>query len=196
MSKNPESQLLAAARSLSDDLERFEKLTSELERLVINSDKTLQRAGRSLLECSEHETKLAESLRGFAIAMQAMQATQQRCMERAAAATERVRQRQAQRVQLQERLQLLSQKASEVSRPAASLPESSSPASTEVLSPLQEIARRLELIIVEAAEVLELARKDEWADVERDTHSLEQQLQAAKNRVQLGLRKLAEGAPS
>jgi hypothetical protein len=196
MSKNTESPLLAAARSLSEDLERFEALSGELSRLAINSDKTLQRACRGLLECSEHETKLAESLRGFAAAMQVMQATQQRCMEQAAIATQRVRQRQEQRAQLQERLQRLSQKANEISSPAATLPEAPTSASSDVLAPLQEIARRLELVIAEAAEVCELARKDEWADVQRDTQSLEQQLHAAKNRVQIGLRKLAQDAPS
>jgi DNA repair exonuclease SbcCD ATPase subunit len=196
MSKNPESPLLAAARTLSDDLERFSALSGELSRLVINSDKTLQRARRSLLECSEHESKLAESLRGFALAMQEMQATQHRCMELASAATERVRQRQEQRAELQERLQQLSQKAREVNGPGLDLPESPGAASSDVLGPLQEIARRLELVIAEAAEVSELARADDWVDVERDTHALEQQLVAAKNRVQLGLRKLAQDAPS
>jgi hypothetical protein len=196
MSKNNESPLLAAARALSDDLERFAALSTELGRLVINSDKTLQRARRSLLECSEQETKLAESLRQFALAMQAMQETQHRCMEQTTAATERVRQRQEQRAQLQDRLRLLSQNAREVNGPALDLPESSDAASSDVLGPLHEIARRLELVIAEAAEVSELARADDWVDVERDTHSLEQQLLAAKNRVQLGLRKLARDAPS
>lgn len=196
MTKPTESPLLAAARALSDDLERFEKLSLELSRLVINSDKTLQRARRGLIECSQHESKLAESLHGFAAAMQAMQASQQRCVDQTATATERLRQRQEQRAQLQERLQLLSQKASEVSQPAAGLPESPAAASPELLRPLHEIAERLDRVIAEAAEVSELARRDEWTDVERDTLALEQQLRAAKNRVQLGLRKLAQDAPS
>jgi len=196
MSKSHESPLLSAARSLSDDLERFEKLSAELSRLVINSDKTLQRACRGLLECSEHETKLAETLRGFAAAMQAVQQTQQRCLEQTAAATERVRQRQSQRSQLIERLQVLSQQAREVSAPVTALPEASPSSGAEVLGPLHEIARRLELVIEEARQVAMLAQEDEWVDVERDTQALEQQLLAAKNRVQLSLRRLAQDAPS
>jgi len=194
MSKTAESPLLAAARVLSDDLDRFEKLSGELSRLAINSEKTLQRAARGLLECSEHETKLAESLRGFASAMQAMQATQQRCLEQTALAAERLRQRQAQRAQLEERLRLLSQRASEVGKLAIAVPEAA--ASGVGLSQLHEMTRRLELVITEASEVAELARSDDWADVERNTQGLRQQLLAAKNRIGLGLSKLAKDAPS
>jgi uncharacterized phage infection (PIP) family protein YhgE len=196
MTKSTESPLLATVRALSDDLERFEKLSGELSRLAINSDKTLQRAARGLLECSEHEAKLAESLREFASAMQAMQASQQRCLEQTALATERVRQRQQQRAQLQERLQLLSENAGSIGNLASTLPESPNSASSDLLSHLQTVAERLELVITEAAEVCRLAHDDDWTDVERDTQSLKQQLLAAKNRVRLSLSKLAESAPS
>jgi hypothetical protein len=196
MSKSTESPLLIAARALSNDLLHFEQLSSELGRLVINSEKTLQRARKGLQECSEHEAKLAESLRGFAGAMQAMQALQQRCMEQTALATERVRQRQEERAQLQQRLQSLGDNARDVSAPVAALAEGSEGVASDALGPLQEVARRLELVIAEAIEVTELARQGEWADLERDTHSLEQQLQAARNRVLIGLRRLAQEAPS
>jgi hypothetical protein len=196
MSKSTESPLLIAARALSDDLQHFEQLSAELGRLVINSEKTLQRARKGLQECSEHEAKLAESLRGFAGAMQAMQAMQQRCMEQTALATERVRQRQEERAQLQQRLLSLGDNARDVSAPVAALGESSEGVANDALGPLQEVARRLELVIAEATEVTELARQGQWADLERDTHSLEQQLQAARNRVLIGLRRLAQDAPS
>lgn len=196
MSKSTESPLLIAARALSDDLQHFEQLSAELGRLVINSEKTLQRARKGLQECSEHEAKLAESLRRFASAMQAMQALQQRCMEQTALATERVRQRQEERAQLQQRLQSLGDNARDVSAPVAALGEGSEGVANDALGPLQEVARRLELVIAEATDVTELARQGEWADLERDTHSLEQQLQAARNRVLIGLRRLAQDAPS
>jgi hypothetical protein len=196
MSKTTETPLLIAARVLSDDLQHFEQLSAELGRLVINSEKSLQRARKGLQECSEHEAKLAESLRGFASAMQSMQAMQQRCMEQTALVTERIKQRQEERVQLQQRMQLLAGSAREVSAPVDALPDGSNTVPGEALGPLQEVARRLESVIAEAAEVTALARSGDWTDLERDTHALEQQLQAARNRVLLGLRKLASDAPS
>ncbi len=196
MSKNDESPLLAAARALASDLERFEKLSFELTRITIHSDKTLERARRGLLECSEHESKLAESLRAFALAMQGIQDTQQRCLQQTASAAERIRQRQEQRARLQDRLQLLSQKASEVTSPVGDSPDSPNPTSSELVGSLQEIARRLDPVIAEAAEISKLAHEGEWLDIARDTGGLEQQLLATKNRVLLSLRRLAESAPS
>jgi hypothetical protein len=197
MSKTTESPLVSAARSLANDLQRFEELSAELSRLVVNSEKSLQRARRGLQECSEHEAKLAESLRGFAAAMQGMQALQQRCMDQTALATERIRVRQDERAALQQRMQLLAESARDVSAPVTALPEGAGTAvPSEMLGPLQEIGRRLEAVIADATEVTELARQGEWADLERDTHALEQQLQAARNRVLIGLRRLAQDAPS
>jgi hypothetical protein len=197
MSKTTESPLVSAARSLADDLQRFEELSAELSRMVVNSEKSLQRARRGLQECSEHEAKLAESLHAFAGAMQGMQALQQRCMEQTAAATERVRVRQDARAALQQRMQLLAESARDVSAPVSSLPDAPGEAvPSDMLGPLQEIGRRLDSVIADAAQVTELARQGDWADLERDTHALEQQLQAARNRVLIGLRRLAKDAPS
>lgn len=197
MSKTAESPLVAAARALTEHLTRFEEVSSSVASAPINSEKALSRARKSLLECSEHEGRLAESLRNLAQAMQAMQQQQQRCVEHTAVAAERIRQRQDERLALQERLLKLGDNAREVSAPVAALPEGANePGSTEAIAPLQEVVRRLEAVIAEAAEVTALARQGDWADLERDTHSLEQQLQSARNRVLLGLRKLAEDAPS
>lgn len=201
MSKTTESPLVSAARSLADDLQRFEELSAELTGLVVNSEKSLQRARRGLQECAEQEAKLAESLHEFASAMQGMQALQQRCMEQTALATERVRVRQEERAALQQRMQQLAESARDVSAPVTSLPDAQADGAaaavpSDMLGPLQEIGRRLESVIADAAQVTELARQGDWADLARDTHALEQQLQAARNRVLIGLRRLAKDAPS
>jgi chromosome segregation ATPase len=197
MSKTADSPLVAAARALTEHLTRFEEASLDAARAPINSEKALTRARKTLQECSEHEGKLAASLRDLAAAMQGMQQQQQRCVEHTAVAAERIRQRQDERLALQERLLRLGDNARAVSAPVAALPDGASePGSTEAIAPLQEVVRRLEAVIAEAAEVTALARQGDWADLERDTHSLEQQLQSARNRVLIGLRKLAEDAPS
>jgi chromosome segregation ATPase len=196
MSKSNESALVIAARALADDLQRFEQLSGELTRSTINSDKSLQRARRGLEECSAQEAKLVESLRGFARAMQGVQELQQRCMDQTALAAERIRQRQEARAQLQQRLQSLGESARDVSAPLEAVPSAGDAEAADMRGPLREVGRRLEPVIAEAAELTALAKKEDWSDLERDTHTLEQQLQAARNRVLLSLRKLAEDAPS
>ncbi len=196
MNKKPESSLLSAARLLQDDLTRFEALSAELARTQINSEKSLQRARQTLESCSEQEAKLAESLRGFAAAMQEMQLNQQRCMEQTAEAAQRILLRQEQRQALRERLAHVGDSAREVSLPVAQLPDDAAAVPVEMLASLQEVERRLSAVIAEAAEIAAIAQRDEWTDIERDIQTLSQQLQAVRNRVLLCQRKVASNAPS
>lgn len=195
MSKNADTPLLAAARALAENVVRFEAISRELERLPLNSEKSLQRARQGLEACSEHETKLAHSLRGFAEAMQAVQESQRQSMDRTAEAAQRVRERQEQRSELERRVAQLGAQAREVSQPVASLVEAPGE-SPDLLAPLAEVERRLAAVIEDAGSVNELARRGEWNDLERDTQSLREQLQALRNRVLLMRRKLSKDAAS
>lgn len=80
MSQNDDGRLSHAAVELERELANFEELLAELGRPV-TSDKTLERARKSLESCSQCEARLAQSLHAFASAMGSMQARQQRCME-------------------------------------------------------------------------------------------------------------------
>jgi hypothetical protein len=196
MSKTQANALVTAAHLLAEGLQRFEELSDELSRLSINSEKTLLRARQGLEACAQQEAKLAEHLRGFAQAMQDTQATQQRCLELATAAAQRVQQRQAQRTELQQRIGQLGQNAREVSAPVAALPERPDALPQDMLAPLQEVERRLDAVISEAGEARAWAERDDWADLERETQALQQQLQGLRNKVLLCRRKLAQGASS
>ena len=193
--KAPESPLVSAARELTEQLARFESQSEELSRLTINSDKALSRARQGLEACSTHESALARALRAFAEAMQGVQATQQRCVEVTATTASRIAARQAERFELQTRLAALGESARQVSEPVTQLSGGGADPVT-LLGSLQEVERRLEGVISEAAALGELARAGEWADLERDTHGLREQLQALRNRVLLMRRKLADSAPS
>jgi ABC-type transporter Mla subunit MlaD len=195
MSKNKESPLLSAAGALAEDIDTFEALSLELSRLPIHTDKSLARARQGLQACSEHETKLAGSLHGFAAAMQAMQERQRRCMEVTAAAAARVQQRQEQRMQLEQQLAQLGASAQEVSEPVAAL-FAAPGESPDLLAPLAEVERRLDAVIEGAGALCDSARQGEWHDLERDTQSLREKLQALRNRVLLMRRKLSTVAPS
>jgi predicted nuclease with TOPRIM domain len=116
-------------------------------------------------------------------------------MELAAEAAARIQQRHEQRVALFERVAALGSRAKEVSAPIAELAEGSS-LSNEMLSSIQEVARRLDTVIEEAGQVANLAKEDDWTDIARDAEGLQQQLQAVKNRVLMSQRKLASQAPS
>ena len=196
MSKSTESPLVAAVKQLDADVRRFEQLSNELVRSPINSEKSLQRARQALEACSTHETKLAESLRAFAEAMQNVQELQRSSMDATAQAAKRVSERHAERAKLQDRLAALGESARAVSAPVTELPQPDGSPESQMLGPLGEVERRLEVVIAEASELCELARQGDWADLERDTQSLREQLQALRNRVLLTRRKLLSDAPS
>ncbi len=196
MSKTQESQLLAAARQLDDDIRRFQVLSNELSRTAVNSEKSLQRARQALEECSVHESKLAETLKAFASAMQSVQAAQHSCMEATAQAAEHIARRNAERLELQGRLQRLGEAARAASTPVSELPELDSASSAQALGPLAEVERRLDATITEATELRALAEQGDWTDLQRDTQSLREQLQTLRNRVLLMRRKLGSEAPS
>ena len=194
--KAQERALVTAAQKLAEGLERFEALSTELARLAINSEKTLLRARQGLESCAEQEAKLAEHLRDFAQAMQDTQSAQQRCIDLATAAARRVQERQAQRSDLQRRIAQLGQNAREVSEPVAALPELTDAVPHDMLASLQEVERRLDAVIEEAGEVRSCAERDDWADLQRDTQALQQQLQGLRNKLLLCRRKVAESAAS
>ena len=196
MSKHNESPLVVAVAQLDADLRRFEQLSGELVRSPINSEKSLQRARHALETCTAHETKLAESLRAFAEAMQGVQQRQHACMDATGQAARRIAERHAERTQLQDRLAALGESARAVSAPVTELPEPDGSPTSQMLGPLGEVERRLDAVIAEASELCELSRQGDWADLERDTQSLREQLQALRNRVLLTRRKLVNDAPS
>lgn len=193
--KAPESPLVVAARELTEQLARFESQSQELSRLDINSDKALTRARQGLEACSTHEAALARALRAFAEAMQGVQATQQRCVDVTATTAGRIAARQAERMELQSRLAALGERARQVSEPVTQLAGGGAE-SGALIGSLQEVERRLEGVIADATALCELSRAGDWADLERDTQGLRDQLQALRNRVLLMRRKLADSAPS
>lgn len=194
--KAPESPLVVAARQLTEHLSRFEAQSEELNRLSINSDKSLARARQGLEACSTHEAALAKALRAFADAMQGVQQTQQRCVENTAEVARRIAARQSERMDLQQQLAALGESARLVSEPVADLAGRGAAEAGDLLNPLQEVERRLDGVIDNATALAEQSRAGGWTDLERDTQSLREQLQALRNRVLLMRRKLANTAPS
>lgn len=196
MSSKSDSSLSQAAQRIEQELRRFEELLAELNR-PINSDKMLQRARQGLENCSQSEARMAEHLHAFAEAMRSFQARQQQSMDALRESAERIQARHQERAALLERVATLGTHAREVSAPLADLDEDSwSTPSPDVMASVREVSSRLEAVIAEADAVTTSAKEADWTDIARDADALKQQLQAVRNRVLLGQRKLATRAPS
>lgn len=196
MSKKSETPLSGAASRIEEELTRFEQLLHELSRPV-STDKALQRARAALEECSSCEERLAATLTAFAQAIQGIQTRQQNCMEILNERVGQIQARHADRSALVERLALLGVRTGEISKPIVALGETAWHTVTpELLASVSEVSTRLEGAIGEAAEICASARASDWSDLARDADALKQQLQAVRNQVVLGQRKLSSQAPS
>jgi chromosome segregation ATPase len=190
--------LTSAAGALESEIKRFEELVAELGRLGVNSEKSLGRARQLLEEVAGYEQRLGTHLREFSEAMQRSQERQERAMKQALESAERIRQRHEARSQLLDRVNALGERARDINEPMAALSaDASDPENAqEVLSSVKEVSVRLDQVIEEAAALAAAAREADWVDIGRDADVLKQQLQAARNKLQLAERSAAARAPS
>lgn len=196
MNKNSETPLTDASGQIEEELSRLEKLLHELSRPV-STDKALQRARISLEECSSSEERLASHLTVFAQAIQGIQARQQQCMETLSERVSQIQERHSDRSVLVERMALLGARTGEISKPFAALQDTAwTEVTPELLASVGEVSARLEDAIGEAGQISSSARESDWSDLARDADALKQQLQAVRNQVLIGQRKLASQAPS
>lgn len=187
--------LAEAASEFEQELVRFEELAANLARLTVTSEKTLQRARQGLDACAESEQRLAGNLVAFGRAMQAFQERQQRCMNSVLDSAKRIEARHLARKELLGRVGALGQRANDVTGPMERLSQGGVGAA-ELMTSMKDIATQLESVIAEAGEVAGAAQQAEWLDIARDVDLLKQQLQAARNKVLLAQRDMANRMPS
>ena len=196
--KKGNGPLTVAAGALEAEIKRFEDLVAELGRLGVNSEKSLGRARQLLEEVAGYEQRLGTHLRELSLAMQRSQERQEVAMKQALENAERIRLRHETRSLLLERVNALGERARDINEPMAALSaEEGEPADAQVvLNSVKEVSVRLDQVIEEAASLAAAAREADWVDIGRDADVLKQQLQAARNKLQLAERSAAARAPS
>jgi chromosome segregation ATPase len=196
--KKANGPLTIAASALEGEIKRFEDLVAELGRLGVNSEKSLGRARQLLEEVAGYEERLGAHLRELSLAMQRSQERQEVAMKQALENAERIRLRHETRSQLLERVNALGERARDINEPMAALTaEAGEPANAQVvLNSVKEVSVRIDQVIEEAAALAAAAREADWVDIGRDADVLKQQLQAARNKLQLAERSAAARAPS
>lgn len=195
--KGTDGALADAARALEAEVERFEGIVSEGQRLEVTTEKTLQRARALLESCADCEQRMASQLQAFVAAMQGVQERQRAGMDAVGALAARVQGRIEGRNTLLERFAALGERTVAMNEPVSRVlePEASG-AQPAVMAALQQIVARTEEIVAEADLVANDAREGQWADIAREADALKQQVQSARNKVLQVQRRVAGGAPS
>jgi hypothetical protein len=197
-SKKGAGPLTEAAAAFERELAHYEQTTTELEKMTVSSEKTLNRTKALLDECAQSETRLSEHLSALATAMNASRDKQQACMVRSRDAAARVRERAAEFAALLEQFAALGQRAREVNEPVSRVIEqrAAGAGAADLLAPLEDVTSRMTSVIDDAAKIAETAHAQGWPDIAREAESLRQQVQAARNKVMLAQKQVAARAPS
>lgn len=199
MSSNDKPSALAAAAAVFErDLARYEELAHELTTSEISSQKSLVRATKLLEEAAACEQKLSNDVGALVEAMQLARTKQQECGEATLAAARRIEGRMAEHAALMDKFAALGERAKNASEPVAAVmaQHASAVDPNELARGLTEVTARMDEIVSETDSMIKEAEAGDWADVAKEAESLKQKVQAARNKVLLTQRKVAERAPS
>ena len=177
--------LTGAASEFETELARYEKITAELKRTPVTSDKTLQRTRRLLSECAECEQRLSELLQQLLRAMNQRATDQQTYMQHSLEAANSLQSRAHEFQSLLERVTRLGELARDVNEPVSVVNANRAEgASTEqMLAALNEVGARIDGTLREAESIGAAADTGDWPEIAREVKSLSQQMQAARGRV-------------
>jgi hypothetical protein len=186
MAKSPDeaSELTRCAEVVERELRRLEELSRSARNVKLSSEKNLARAARGLQQALEQQERLANELRALGQAMLGMQSRQEGAMLPLQARALELQARMARHSEHMERFGALGEKAKEV---VAALVEISSTGAgapgAQGATLLHDADQRIRDLVDEIKSMIEAARADEFPEIEREAHALEQRLQAARDRL-------------
>lgn len=177
-------KLTSAADHFEQELARYERLSNELARTSVHSEKSLGRKRRLLQELSECEEELGGRLKGLLVAMNDARDRQQRGLEIAVKAASELRERAEQFSELMDKVTALGERARSASQPAGPLlTAADGQARAEDLTPLEQTSEQLQTVLSEAENIARAATEQNWPEVARDVNSLRQQLSSLNAKV-------------
>ncbi|HTV20969.1 MAG TPA: hypothetical protein VMG12_19925 [Polyangiaceae bacterium] len=197
MAKSPDqaSELVRCAEVVERELRRLEELSRSARNVTLSSEKNLARAARGLEQALEQQERLANELRGLGQAMQGMQARQEAAMTSLQKRALELQARMARHSEHMERFAALGSKAKEVVAALVDISNVGADApGAQAASLLLDADQRIRDLVDEIRTMTEAAKADEFPEIAREAHSLEQRLTAARDRLSELARSKAIGA--
>jgi hypothetical protein len=189
------SELVRCAEVVERELRRLEELSRSARKQELSSEKNIGRAARGLQQALEQQERLAQELRALGQAMLGMQARQEAAMAPLEARANEIQSRMARHSEHMQRFAALGMKAKETVAALIEISSSSDngPASHEA-SLLIDADERVRGLVDESKAIAEAARADEFPDIAREAHALEQRVQAMRERLSQLVRAKSVGA--
>jgi hypothetical protein len=178
------SELIRCAEVVERELRRLEELSRNARNIKLGSEKHLARAARGLQQAMDQQERLAQELRALGQAMLSMQARQEAAMLPLQPRALELQARMARHSEHMQKFGALGTKAKDVL--AALVGVSSSDTNTEGAhgaALLLDATQRIRSLVDEIRAMTEAAKADDFPEIAREAHSLEQRLQAAADRL-------------
>src|SRR5687768_12645763 len=180
----PVGKLAGAADHFEQELARYERLSGELARTPVQSEKSLGRKRQLLDQFTEREAELGVRLKALLVVMNEARERQQHWMDVAVRAATDLRERAEQFSELMARATALGERARAATQPADPiLTEADAKASAEGLEPLDHLSEQIRSVLSEAEALATAASQQNWPEVARDVGSLRQQLSSMHAKV-------------
>jgi len=175
------SELTRCAEVVEQELRRLEELSRSARNIKLSSEKNLARAARGLQQALEQQERLANELRALGQAMLGMQTRQEAAMLPLQTRALELQARMQRHSEHMERFGALGAKAKDVV--AALVEVSESNADPQGAAALLDADQQIGDLVQEIRAMTDAAKADEFPEIEREAHSLEQRLQAARDRL-------------
>jgi len=170
-------ELVRAAEALEEELVRLEVLSRAIQKLRLDSEKSIAKAAKELNEALAVPERLAAGLQGLAAAMQQMQQRQQAALEPLAASASEIQQRMARLGEHMQAFAALGKAAAEVT---ALLQAETDDQATQ----FERARAELSQIGDGARTLFEASRADGFPDVARDAEALKQRVVALRRKLE------------
>ena len=180
----PPGELVRCAEVVERELRRLEELSRSARNIKLSSEKNITRTARGLQQALEQQEQLARDLRALGQAMLGLQARQEAAMTPLAARATELQARLALHSEHMQRFGSLGAKAKEALGALVELSSSSADAQgAEGAAILIEADERVRGLVDETRSMAAAAREDDFPEIAREAHALEQRVQAMRERI-------------
>ena len=175
------SELSQAAVLLDQELRKFEELSALASRIKLNSEKNIERATDALSKAAESQDRISAHVRSLVGAVAAARERQEKDSQTLMARAHEISARRTRFVELVQKMGALGAEAKEIH----SLLQAEKTKQT-----VAAVQARLEGVADGAEEIVRVAEAEDLEDLARQADSLRQQLQSARNKLNLLAEKL------
>jgi septal ring factor EnvC (AmiA/AmiB activator) len=193
--------LLAAAELFDTSLQRFAALAAALQKVTVDSQRGLERAGETLQAIADCEQEMQAHAQALMAALTEARTTQQRQAEAISARAEEIRGRTETYAGLMRRFEALGQDAAGLNTTAQELAARKQTRDEMVRDPeliagLDDLQARMATAGAAAETLTADARVADFDDLSRRVDSLRQQMLATRNKLGLLREALTRAAPA